>query len=874
MVVYSEDERKGSLPMQYMLKIAVSIAIVPIMTFLLGADLFSVVIGGLCGVVILVILIKRPGRGSPFPLRIVIAAIAGQCVVYTLLGSISRSGPFWLNAGQSSLTQEGGIYNFKMVTDDARNMQTMSVILPCANEAIFAVNTARSIGKLTPKNVLEEIIVVDDGSTPPLEQYFKEHGQDVLEKYPIRFIRHETFTGLINAKKQGGDRARGDVLTFLDCHVLPRDYGNDVFWSDGIMQRISGNYKRVVVPSITDLDADKWEEIGRPKGVAKCYLSLDVDFRWFDSEDDYVPIMSGGLLAMSKDWWWETKGYDQGMIGWGCENIDQSLRIWLCGGEIVQATDSQVAHMWRTNDKPQTKAKYTVPEGSVNTNRYRAARAWFDEYIEKVHEYPIFRKYAPPAKVPIPDISSILEVKDELKCKPFQWFIDRFSMVYKNAGVLPEEVFRIRDDTTNLCFARRNLGKRDEHDVVAATCSTDDPMQLWHVGNRNGDECCSGLRSYDSMYCMAGGSGGEVRGSECNTFGKANEQHVNVTSDGKIFFTKMNTYATVAASPKDVITQVPCDSPDILKEFSRKPVDNSDGFGQGLYLIIEATTGECLTAFAPTGRDDDFGSLELGPCNSHSSPQHFNMSDTPFPGAVIIRTFENMCLDATDGKKLLAYACYDLETKNEKQFFTFDERDRSVRNLFHPTCWSVPDSRLNLKAEHLPLSVSGCIVWDNKVKPEQQFQKVSAAGGAVLIQSGQWCMSGVADGDGLVMVKCPKNPSTASDMQLWYFESQDRIRNKKANKCVDGNDHKSPILYPCYSNDNDNQEWNDPSNAGLLKNSRAQMCLDYHPVVERQVAVTKNSDTGATWKIYDPRESTEMRIYREAKAKEVAPVHG
>lgn len=45
-------------------------------------------------------------------------------------------------------------------------------------------------------------------------------------------------------------------------------------------------------------------------------------------------VMSGGLLAMSRSWWEETGGYDSSMRGWGGENLDQSLRIWRCGGEL------------------------------------------------------------------------------------------------------------------------------------------------------------------------------------------------------------------------------------------------------------------------------------------------------------------------------------------------------------------------------------------------------------------------------------------------------------------------------------------------------------------------------------------------------------
>ena len=65
--------------------------------------------------------------------------------------------------------------------------------------------------------------------------------------------------------------------------------------------------------------------------------------------------MSGGLLAMSRRWWKETGGYDDAMRGWGGENIDQSLRIWRCGGEIVSATRSYVAHMRRAVWKPTTR---------------------------------------------------------------------------------------------------------------------------------------------------------------------------------------------------------------------------------------------------------------------------------------------------------------------------------------------------------------------------------------------------------------------------------------------------------------------------------------------------------------------------------------
>ncbi len=38
---------------------------------------------------------------------------------------------------------------------------------------------------------------------------------------------------------------------------------------------------------------------------------------------------------MHKRYWDEVGGYDDGMKEWGGENIEQSLRVWMCGGELI-----------------------------------------------------------------------------------------------------------------------------------------------------------------------------------------------------------------------------------------------------------------------------------------------------------------------------------------------------------------------------------------------------------------------------------------------------------------------------------------------------------------------------------------------------------
>eukprot|EP00929_Paragymnodinium_shiwhaense_P059851 TRINITY_DN29943_c0_g2_i1.p1 TRINITY_DN29943_c0_g2~~TRINITY_DN29943_c0_g2_i1.p1 ORF type:complete len:661 (+),score=126.89 TRINITY_DN29943_c0_g2_i1:152-2134(+) len=327
-----------------------------------------------------------------------------------------------------------------VLSDDeaSRGRGTISVVIPCLNETSNMVNTVRRFCERTPRHLLEEIIVVDDGSKPFLRDILSRAHLDT--HCNLRVLRHDVAKGLMVAKQTGGDAARGEFIGFFDCHVCPNK-----IWYEEVIQLLKQKTRRLVVPQIGDLNMSSWDEREHGALTAKCYMSWNGEFWWYEDESDYIPAISGGLVATTREWWVLSGGFDKGMRGWGGENTEQSLRVWLCGGDIVRAKSSRVAHMWRTNDEPATVAKYSMTHVQTD-NLARQAALWYDQFKF------VFRS----GSVDLDgfDVAESAQRKVQLGCKPFVYFLHRFRKLYRDGGMLPKEVFKIRAAGTENCIQR------------------------------------------------------------------------------------------------------------------------------------------------------------------------------------------------------------------------------------------------------------------------------------------------------------------------------------------------------------------------------------------------------------------------------------
>lgn len=355
-------------------------------------------------------------------------------------------------------------------------IKTMSVVMAAHNEHEYMKRTLQSIYDRTPSSILKEIIVVDDGSSPPL-------AVNMADFPEVKVIRHEERRGLIKSKTEGGNAAVGDMIMFLDAHVKP-----EVGWADPILRHINTNYKRVVVPLIPILNPDTWEPNNNAVGT-KMMFDWSLMFNWFEDFNDLVPCMSGGLFAISRQWWHESGEYDYDMMMWGAENIEQSIRIWLCGGEIYVARDSRVAHVFRS------KFPYVVNNTQIYINKVRTVETWFDEYKSYYYEAD------PVAKTFIKSMGSIAErqaIKEKLQCKPFKWYVEKFREVFVERHMLPEEVFLIQDTVRKLCLQSAEDGVH----VEEAVCDEHNHNQKWTSASGG-----AGLRNAGVNKCLDANAG-------------------------------------------------------------------------------------------------------------------------------------------------------------------------------------------------------------------------------------------------------------------------------------------------------------------------------------------------------------------------------
>jgi len=254
-------------------------------------------------------------------------------------------------------------------------MTSLSAVVISLNEGESLRRTVDNLRDTLPPQ--SEIIVVDDGSTDGSVDFLG-------DGYPgVMLLRPAERLGVAGARNLGARHATGDVLVFSDAHVrVPEG------WSGSLLELLDRPNVGAVAPAIGMMQPAAAASTGY--GQKWSDASLAVGWLGQQSSTPYpVPLLCGCFLSLRRDVFHEIGGFDSGMVLWGAEDSELSIRLWTLGYECWVAPEVDVQHAFRA------RFPYEVKWEPVLHNRLRLATMHFgprrlQRVVERLKKYDEF----------------------------------------------------------------------------------------------------------------------------------------------------------------------------------------------------------------------------------------------------------------------------------------------------------------------------------------------------------------------------------------------------------------------------------------------------------------------------------------------------
>ncbi|XP_049818188.1 putative polypeptide N-acetylgalactosaminyltransferase 9 isoform X1 [Aethina tumida] len=389
------------------------------------------------------------------------------------------------------------------------NLPSTSVIICFHNEAwSVLLRTVHSVLDRSPRHLIEEIILVDDFSDM---DHLKDQLVDYFASEPkVKIVRAKKREGLIRARLLGAASAKGDVLTYLDSHCECT-----TGWLEPLLDRIARDPTTVVCPVIDVIDDTTLEyHFHDSGGVNVGGFDWNLQFNWHavpehekkkhknPAEPVWSPTMAGGLFSIDRKFFEKLGTYDNGFDIWGGENLELSFKTWMCGGTLEIVPCSHVGHIFRKRSP----YKWRTGVNVLRRNSVRLAEVWLDEYAKYYYQR------IGNDKGDYGDISSRIELRKNLGCKSFKWFLDN---IYPELFIPGEAVasgeFRNLGHGGKTCLDSP-ARKSDLHKPVGLyPCHRQGGNQFWmysKTGEIRRDEACLDYSGQEVILYPCHGSRG------------------------------------------------------------------------------------------------------------------------------------------------------------------------------------------------------------------------------------------------------------------------------------------------------------------------------------------------------------------------------
>ncbi len=227
----------------------------------------------------------------------------------------------------------------------------VSVISPCYQTP--AETLARTLaaleGQTYPRDLFE-VVIVDDGSQPPLER-------PRSTPLNVRVVRQERRGfGIARARNTGARAAVHDILLFLDSDTLAEAgwMAAHARWHHAVFDALTLGFLAQV--AMDGIDAETIRH--RPGSLRELFSDRPADPHSIEGlmrrtsdlttrADDIFHAMAGGNFGIGKSFYWLVGGSDESFARWGGEDTELSYRAYTRGGLLVPVRDAFAWHQGR-----------------------------------------------------------------------------------------------------------------------------------------------------------------------------------------------------------------------------------------------------------------------------------------------------------------------------------------------------------------------------------------------------------------------------------------------------------------------------------------------------------------------------------------------
>ena len=236
----------------------------------------------------------------------------------------------------------------------------VSVIIPSYQTP--AETLARTLaaleGQTCPREMFE-VVIVDDGSAPPLQP-----PSTPLNVKVMRQMRHGF--GLARARNTGARAAAHGILLFLDSDTLVE---RNWVAAHARLHHVVSDALTVglrVHVAMDGIDADTIRR--RPGSLQEMFSDHPKDPPWVEEflagtgdltsrADDPFRVVIGGNFGIGKDFYELVGGMDESFVRWGLEDVELGYRAYVRGGLLVPIRDAFVYHQGRWGENRDAKRR-------------------------------------------------------------------------------------------------------------------------------------------------------------------------------------------------------------------------------------------------------------------------------------------------------------------------------------------------------------------------------------------------------------------------------------------------------------------------------------------------------------------------------------